>query len=46
MLYNPQIHPVAESDDNEMVLDTEPDSSAWLRFKEWLLSPLVPEELL
>jgi putative cardiolipin synthase len=37
---------IAESDDNEMVLDTEPDSSAWLRFKEWLLSPLVPEELL
>jgi putative cardiolipin synthase len=37
---------IVENDESEMVLDTEPDSSAWLRFKQWLLSPLVPEELL
>lgn len=37
----------ASMDDNgEVVLDTEPDSSPWLRFKAWLLTPLVPEELL
>jgi len=27
-------------------LTTEPDSSAWLRFKQWLLTPFVPESLL
>ena len=32
--------------DKEMVLTEEPDSSMWLRFKQWLLSPFVPEELL
>jgi len=32
--------------DKEVVLTTEPDSSLWLRFKAWLLSPLVPEEQL
>ena len=32
--------------DKETVLTTEPDSSAWLRFKQWLLTPFVPEELL
>ena len=32
--------------DKETVLTTEPDSSAWLRFQQWLLSPFVPEELL
>ncbi len=37
---------VAEGEDAEMVLDVEPDSSPWLRFKQWLLSPFVPEELL
>lgn len=37
---------VSLDDDGEVVLDTEPDSSPWLRFKSWLLSPLVPEELL
>ncbi len=34
------------SDDKEVVLDTEPDASWWLRFKAWLLSPLAPEEQL
>ena len=33
-------------DDQEMVLTTEPDTSLWLRFKAWILSPLVPEEQL
>ncbi len=33
-------------DDQEMVLTTEPDTSFWLRFKAWVLSPLVPEEQL
>ncbi len=33
-------------DDGEMVLTSEPDASAWLRLKTWLLSPLVPESLL
>lgn len=33
-------------DDKEVVLTTEPDTSWWLRFKAWLLSPLVPEEQL
>ena len=32
--------------DAEMVLYGEPDASGWLLFKTWLLSPLVPEELL
>jgi putative cardiolipin synthase len=32
--------------EHEMVLTTEPDASAWLRFKQKLLSPFVPEELL
>lgn len=33
-------------EDKEMVLTTEPDTSFWLRFKSWILSPLVPEEQL
>ncbi len=33
-------------DEEEMILSSEPDASAWLHFKTWLLSPLVPEELL
>ena len=33
-------------DDSEMALYDEPDASKWLIFKTWLLSPLVPEELL
>ena len=32
--------------DKETVLTEEPDSSTWLRFKQWLLTPFVPEELL
>lgn len=32
--------------DKETVLTHEPDTSSWLRFKQWLLSPFVPEELL
>jgi putative cardiolipin synthase len=37
---------IAEGEDQPVVLDSEPDSSAWLRFEQWLLSPFVPEELL
>lgn len=33
-------------DDKEVILTTEPDTSFWLRFKAWILSPLVPEEQL
>ncbi len=33
-------------DDGEMILTSEPDASRWLQLKTWLLSPLVPEELL
>ena len=28
------------------MLTTEPDASPWLRFKQWLLTPFVPESLL
>jgi putative cardiolipin synthase len=30
----------------ETVLHEEPDSTAWMRTKAWLLSPFVPEEQL
>ena len=33
-------------DEEEMIISSEPDASAWLHLKTWLLSPLVPEELL
>jgi len=33
-------------DDQEVVLTEEPDSTAWLRFKTFLLRPFVPESLL
>ncbi|MEO7854075.1 MAG: phospholipase D family protein [Rubrivivax sp.] len=33
-------------DEGAMILTSEPDASNWLQFKSWLLSPLVPEELL
>lgn len=33
-------------DEDDEVLQSEPDASLWLRIKTWLLSPLVPEELL
>lgn len=33
-------------DEQEMVLTDEPDSTAWLRIKTFLLRPLVPESLL
>ena len=33
-------------DDKEVILTTEPDTSPWLRFKAWVLSPFVPEEQL
>ena len=32
--------------ERETVLTTEPDASPWLRFKQWLLTPFVPESLL
>jgi putative cardiolipin synthase len=37
---------IAPDSDGQLVLTTEPDSSNWLRFKGWLLSPLIPEEQL
>ncbi|MES2070685.1 MAG: phospholipase D family protein [Pseudomonadota bacterium] len=33
-------------DEKEMILNTEPDSTTWMRLKLWLLGPLIPEELL
>jgi len=33
-------------DDEEVVLHDEPESSAWVRLKLWLLTHLVPEHLL
>jgi putative cardiolipin synthase len=33
-------------DEQEVVLTDEPDSTAWLRFKTFLLRPLIPESLL
>ena len=33
-------------DDNEVILDTEPESSLWQRLYNVLISPLVPEQLL
>jgi putative cardiolipin synthase len=33
-------------EEGDVVLTQEPDSSLWLRLRLWLLSPLVPEELL
>jgi putative cardiolipin synthase len=35
-----------DDDDEETVITEEPDSTAWLRFKTFLLRPLVPESLL
>ena len=32
--------------EKETVLTEEPDSTAWLRIKAWMLSPFVPEEQL
>jgi putative cardiolipin synthase len=37
---------VSVDDDKENVLDEEPDSSMWQRFKAMLLKPFVPESLL
>jgi len=37
---------LAQDDDGEVVLDAEPDASAWLLFWLGILSPLAPEELL
>ncbi|HEY6510474.1 MAG TPA: phospholipase D family protein [Burkholderiaceae bacterium] len=35
-----------DDDDEEIVLTDEPDSTAWLRIKTFLLRPFVPESLL
>jgi len=35
-----------DDDDEEIVVVNEPDSTFWLRFKTFLLRPLVPESLL
>ena len=36
----------SDDGEKEMILHAEPDSTPWLRFKQWLLTPFVPEELL
>jgi putative cardiolipin synthase len=36
----------ANDGEKERVLESEPDASEWLKFKQWLLTPFVPEELL
>jgi putative cardiolipin synthase len=41
-----QLQWLSADDEKELVLSVEPDSSAWLRFKSWLLGPLIPDELL
>ena len=33
-------------DDHEMILDTEPESSLWQRFYNFMIGPFVPEQLL
>lgn len=33
-------------EDGDMILEREPEASLWLKLRNWLLSPLVPEELL
>lgn len=33
-------------DEGDMILLREPEASLWLKLRNWLLSPLVPEELL
>jgi len=35
-----------DDDDRETLLDTEPDVPILRRFKRWLLTPLIPEDLL
>jgi putative cardiolipin synthase len=37
---------ISADENGEMVLTSEPDSSFLMRLQSWLLSPLVPEELL
>jgi putative cardiolipin synthase len=37
---------VSNDGDKETVLTEEPDSTAWLRIKSWLLTPFVPVEQL
>ncbi len=32
--------------ENEVIQHNEPDTTPWLRFKAWLLGPLIPDELL
>jgi len=42
-----QIEWVEEDGDGaETVFHEEPETSAWLRFKLWLLSPFIPERQL
>ncbi len=41
-----QLEWLSFDNDNEMTLDTEPDTSFWQRFKSWLFSAFVPEEQL
>ncbi|HET9643088.1 MAG TPA: phospholipase D family protein [Burkholderiaceae bacterium] len=43
---NGRLEWIGENEDQEMILTHEPDSSSWLRFKQLLLMPFVPEELL
>jgi putative cardiolipin synthase len=37
---------LSADDEKEIVLTEEPDSSVWLRFKSWILAPLIPDEIL
>ncbi len=37
---------IGADEDGDVMFDSEPDVSMWLKFKTWLLSPLVPEDLL
>ncbi len=37
---------LSTDDNKEMILTEEPDSTPWLRFKSWLLTPFVPIEQL
>ena len=42
----PGLQWLSNDGEREQILDTEPDSSPWLRFKSWLLTPFVPDEQL
>ena len=39
-------HEEEMDDDHEVILDTEPESSLWQRFYNFMIGPFVPEQLL